>query len=217
MKTRFLLSGIMFFYIIILGCSGQESQVKFDFGSVENNTYTNSYFNFKMSLPTDWTLQSHEETEDIMKEGRKLVAGDDKNLESAIKAAEINTAHLLVIYQYEMGAAVDYNPSLMLIAENLKNAPGIKTGADYLFHARKLLSQSQIQYDHLDEKFEQIDINGMIFYLMNTNINYLGYDIKQKYYSTIYKDFSLNMIISYVYDEQKTELEQSINSMMFEL
>jgi hypothetical protein len=217
MKTILSISGLIFFYIIITGCDAQENLSNFDYGTTEENIYSNSFFDFTMTLPADWVLQSVEETENIMEEGRKLVAGDDKNLESVLKAAEINTANLLVIYQYEMGAAVDYNPSLMLMAENLRNAPGIKNGADYLFHARKFLSQGQIQYDHLDEEFEKVDINGMTFHLMNTNINYMGYDIKQKYYSTVLNGFSLNMIITYVYDDQKSELEQSINSLTFEL
>jgi len=217
MNKKLSLSGLIFFCLIILGCNGQGNLAEFDYGNVEDNIYTNSFFNLTMNLPTDWVLQSQQETEDIMEEGRKLVAGDDENLEYIIRASEVNTVHLFVIYQYELGASIDYNPSLMLIAENLHNAPGVKTGADYLFHARKLLAQAQIQYNHIDEDFEEVDINGMPFHLMNTNINYLGYDIKQKYYSTVLNGFSLNMIISYVYDDQKAKLEQSINSLTFEL
>jgi hypothetical protein len=217
MLKKLSLLEIVFFSLIIFGCNCQENQIAFDYGDIEENIYTNSFFNLSMTLPADWSLQSQQETENLLKEGRKLVAGEDKNLENVLNAAEINTANLIMLYQHELGTAVDYNPSLMLVAENLRNAPGVKTGADYLFHARKLLSQAQIKYDHLDEEFEKVDINGQIFYLMNTNINYLGYEIKQKYYSTVLKGFSLNMIISYVSNDQKSELEQSINTLTFEL
>jgi hypothetical protein len=217
MLKKISLLEMIFFFLIILHCTAQENQMGFDFGNIEENIYTNSFFNLTMTLPADWKLQSQQQTENLMKEGRKLVAGEDRNLENAIRATEINTANLIVLYQYELGTAVGYNPSLMLVAENLKFAPGVKTGADYLFHARKLLSQAQIQYDHLDEEFERVDINGQIFYLMNTHIDYLGYEIKQKYYSTILQGFSLNMIITYVSDDQKSELEQSIYTLTLEL
>jgi hypothetical protein len=203
--------------LVIHGCQGQQNSVPFDFGRFQKNIYSNSFFNLTMTVPDGWILQSRETTEDLVKEGRKLVAGEDKNLESAIESAEINTAHLFVIYQYEIGAAVDYNPSLTLVAENLKNVPGVKTGADYLFHVRRLLSQAQLKYDHIDKEFRQVDINGMTFFQMNANIHYLGYDIKQKYYTTLLKGFSLSMIISYVDGEQESILEESIDSMTFAL
>ena len=217
MKNMLCISGLIFSCLIILGCEGQETQTNFDFGRIEDNIYTNAFFNMKMTLPTDWVVQSEQETEEVMEEGRKLIAGNDKNLESVIKASEVNTANLFMIYEYELGSAVDYNPSLLLIAENLRNAPGIRTGADYLFHARKFLAHAEVQYDHIDEEFGEVDISGVPFHLMNTNINYLGNDIKQRYYSTVLHGFSLNMIITYVDDEQRAELEKSINSLTFEL
>jgi hypothetical protein len=195
-------------------CSAQEN---FDYGGVENNAYTNSFFNFSMNLPTDWVVQSKERVEDITRKGREMVAGKDKNLENAIKAAEVNTAQLLMLYQHEVGAAVDYNPSLVLVAENVGHAPGIKTGADYLFHARKLLENAQIQYNYIDKEFEQVIINGKEFYLMNAHVNYMGYDIKQQYYSTLHKGFCFNVIISYVNEDQQSELEHSVGSMEFQL
>lgn len=208
---------IIFLSLVFFKCTCQENQTNFDFGNIEDNIYTNSFFNLSINLPVDWSIQSQQEAEYLIKEGRKLVAGDDSNLENALTAAEINTANLIILYQHELGTAVDYNPSLMMIAENLQNAPGVKTGADYLFHARKLISQAQLKYDHIDEEFEEVDINGQTFYLMNTNINYLGHEIKQKYFSTVLNGFSLSMIISYVSDYQKSELEQSINTLTFEL
>ena len=217
MKNKLYISSLIISCLIILGCDRQENMTDFDYGSIEKNIYTNTFFNMRMTLPEDWVVQSEQETEEIMEEGLKLVAGNDKNLETVIKASEVNTANLFMLYQYELGAAVDYNPSLMMVAENLRNAPGVKTGADYLYHARKLLARAQMQYDHIDEEFEEVDINGVPFHLMNTNINYLGFDIKQKYYSTVLYGFSLNMIISYVDEEQKAELEESIHSLTFEL
>src|SRR5690606_33651546 len=88
-------------------------------------------------------------------------------------------------------------------------------GSDYLFQARKLLNQSQFQYDHLDTAFEKETISGTDFYKMNAVLKYSGLDIKQIYFSTVLKRFSLNFIISFTTDEQKEVLLNSIHSMIF--
>jgi len=195
--------------------NAQTDEVAFDYGKVENNIYSNSFFNFEITLPSDWVVQSKEQTENLVEAGKKIVAGDDSNLKAVIKAAEINTAYLLTLFQYEIGSAVEYNPSLMLIAENVKLAPGIKTGGDYLFQTRKLMKQSQIQYNHIDEDFENVKINGQEFHRMNLDLNHIGLHIKQSYYSTIYNNFALSIIVSHVTDDQKEDLEKVLNSLDF--
>jgi hypothetical protein len=148
--------------------------------------------------------------------GKDLVAGEDKNLESVIKASEINSANLLAVFQYELGSAVEYNPNIMIVAENVTNAPGIKNGSDYLFQSRRFLKQSQIQYDYLSEEFDNEMINGTEFYKMDAHMNYMGLEIKQVYYSTITSGFSFIVIVSYVNDDQKKVLLETINSMTFD-
>ena len=201
---------------LVCSCQSNEKPEGFDYGTVENNLYTNSFFNFKATLPDGWIVQSKKQTEDLVEIGKDMVAGEDENLKAVINASEINSAYLLTVFQYEVGAAVDYNPSLMLIAENLKIAPGIKNGSDYLFQTRKLFEQSQIKYNHIDDTFEKVKIGNRDFYRMNLDINHTGMNIKQSYYSTVINGFSFNAIISYVTDNQKQELEKTLSTFNFE-
>lgn len=216
MKLRFQPFSYFLLTILIAGCSGKSEPQDFDYGRVENGVYSNSYFNFKMSVPPGWIIQTKEQTDALMKEGGELIAGDDQNLKSVLKASEVNVASLLYVSQYEQGAAVDYNPSMLMNAENVKKSPGIKSGKDYLFQARRILEQSQMKYDHLDKEFSKETIGGIDFYKMNAEVTYLGINIKQVYYSTIRKGFSLNIIASFVDDDQKNELWKYIQSVKFE-
>ncbi len=209
--------GIILLVVLALSCNTNDKPKGFDYGKVADNVYTNSFFGFELKLPVDWVVQTKEQTDNLMKRGEKLVAGDDENMKAIIKASEINYASLVAVFKYEVGAAVDYNPSLMLIAENLKNTPGIKNGSDYLFQARKLMKQSQIQYDFIDEEFEKEIINDHDFYLMHTSIDYMGVSIKQIYFSTVKNGFCLSTIISYTDEEQKMELLKTVNSMKFDI
>jgi hypothetical protein len=212
MKT---LCSVLVLLVVVSSCSGPDAPADFDYGKVENNRYVNSYFDFEMSLPPDWVVQTQEEMERITSVGKDLVAGDDQRMKAIIKASEVNTANLLAVYRHEYGAAVEFNPNIMLIAENIAHAPGIKSGKEYLFQSRRLLTQSQFQYDHLDEEFEKEQIGGADFYKMNAQINYGGLSIGQTYYSTIIKGFSFNVIISYSGETEKQALVNMVNSMTF--
>lgn len=199
-------------------CNTQSKQKKekdFDYGRVENGTYVNSYFNFTMKLPEGWVVQTKEQMEEMIARGKDIMTGNDSNLKAAVKASEVNTANLLAAFQYERGAAVDYNPNLAIVAENIKNFPGIKSGKEYLFQTRKIMEQSQLKYDHIDNIFEKEIIGKADFYKMNADIKYMGLNLKQVYYSTIVDGFSLIVIISYANDEQKQMLQNSIRTMEF--
>ena len=202
---------------IILITSNCKNQVEnFDYGKVENGIYINDYFKFNIKLPTDWIIQSKEQTEYISNLGKEVIAGDDENMKAVLKASEINVANLLAAFQHELGSAVDYNPSIMIIAENIKSSPGLKNGSDYLFHARKLMQQGQLKYDYLSNEFMKESYSNTDFYIMDANVNYMENEIKQKYYSTVLKGFCLNIIISYITEDQKEILLNTINSIKFD-
>ncbi len=203
---------LLAFAISTVSCAGQDKPKDFDYGLVENGRYSNSYFNFEMTLPPNWIVQTKEQLDNMTKKGNDLIAGDDAKLKAILKASEVNVANLLSASQFEKGAAVEYNPGMVMVAENIKAAPGIKLGKDYLFQSRRILEQSQFKYDYLDKEFLKETIGGMDFYKMNAEINYLGLKIKQVYYSTILDGFSLSIIISFINDQQKDVLLKSIQS-----
>ncbi len=202
--------------IVIVSCKTNGIPENFDYGKVENNIYTNSFFNLNMTLPTDWVVQTKEQNDQLMKLGQEMLANDNENLKAAIKASEINTANLLTIFEHEVGSVVEYNPSMVLIVENLRFSPGIKSGKDYLTQSKKVLKQTQIKYNNIDDtKFEKVNVNKQDFYLMNLSLNHLNMNIKQGYYSILKNGFSINVIISYVTEKQKQELEKILNTLKF--
>jgi hypothetical protein len=202
--------------LIFASCTTKDNKpANFDYGKVESNKYVNSYFGMEMDIPADWFVQDQETLDNLTKVGKNMIAGDDENMQAVIKASEINTANLLAVYQHEYGTPVAFNANFILIAENLKKTPGIRTGRDYLTHARRLLEQSQFKYDHLDEEFEKEIVGGAEFYKMKADVSFAGVDIHQVYYSTILKDFSFNVIVSYSDESQKQEVLKVIQSMSF--
>ncbi|KJD33193.1 hypothetical protein PW52_14810 [Tamlana sedimentorum] len=187
----------------------------FDYGTINDNVYKNTFFNFKIDIPEGWFVQSKEQTDMLVEAGKDLVTGDNENLKAVIKASEINSAYLLTVFKHELGSAVSYNPSFMVIAENLKLAPGVKLGSDYLFHTRNLLKQSQIKYSHMDDVFLEVMMGNREFHEMDVDLNHMGLVIKQSYYSTILNGFALSIVISYVSETEKTELLNTLKTLKF--
>ena len=185
----------------------------FEYGSVKDGRYTNKYFDIQMKVPQGWDVQSQKENDALMDEGKDMVAGDNVKMKAAIKAAEINTANLFTIFKQKPGSnTTEFNPSIMLMAENLKNAPGVRSGDAYLTQSRKVLTSGSMKYDSIDETFEKRMINGWEFYTMNVAINYNGVPVKQTYLATVKDGFAIGLIYSYGDDAQKAELEKYIST-----
>lgn len=215
MQKTIQLIGSMLIMIFLSNCATDEMPENFDYGNVNGNIYTNDFFECTIHLPANWIVQSKEQLEHLANIGKELVVGDDEKLKSAVNASEVNTANLLAVFQYELGSAVEYNPNIMILAENVSKVPGIKTGSDYLFQSRRFLKQSQFQYDYLSEDFEKEMINGVEFYKMDAMMSFMGLEVNQMYYSTISKGFSFNVIVSFINDDQRKKLQESLGTIQF--
>ena len=214
MKTKNILS-IFLLGSLFISCLTSGKPDNFDYGHIENGKYVNSFFKFEIALPDGWIVQSQEQMDNRTKRGADLITGDDKTKNALIKAASINLANLLSVYQYEVGAPVDFNSNISIVAENINQSPGIKTGSDYLFHARKYLKESPLGIEHIDENFNKEIIGGIEFYKMKYFMNINHIKINQIYYSTISNGFSLSFIITFSDEVQQQELLKSVNSLNF--
>jgi len=203
----------LFILTLFLSCSDQKKDLpeNFDFGKTENGFYKNDYFDMEVMFNPDWIVQDKQAMNNLVEVGSDLVTGDNENLKSIVKYSQVNTAYLLAVFKHELGAAVEYNPSFMIVAENTKNFPGVKNGKDYLFHAKKLLKQTQLSYLFEKEVFGK-KIGNSLFHIMETKLDYMGTVITQEYISTVNKGFSLSFIISYATEEEKNELYEVIDN-----
>ncbi|PKR80279.1 hypothetical protein CW751_10520 [Brumimicrobium salinarum] len=193
----------------------QNQSTQFDYGKIENNQYQNDYFNFTIDIPEDWFVQNKAQIEALQKQGKQMMAGDDEELNTIFEISEINTANLLSVNKYELGAPVEFNPSFGIVVENISHAPGVKKGSDYLFQVKRLLKQSKMNYEHIDEKFKKTIISGHTFYLMKCEIQYLDVSITQVYYTTITKMFAFSFITTYTDKKQRKELMEIFDSISF--
>lgn len=200
--------------LALTGCKDKPivEQEGFDYGTVANNKYTNKFFNIEMDVPAGWDVQDQQQREAMMEEGKEIAAGDNTMMKAKIKASEINSVNLLTVYQHKVGANVEYNPSFMLVAENLKNFPNIKSGDQYLDNAKKLLTTSAMKITQIGDKYTKRTINGIDFHTMDVTMDVNGFPVYQTYMATVKDGFAIGYIYSYGDEAQKASLEKVTNS-----
>ncbi len=201
------------FIISTLSCSKKEKNLpnNFDFGTTEQGVYTNDYFDLKIQFDRSWSVQDKQQVNNLVESATDITMKDNQNLKSIVKASMVNSAYLLTIFKHEVGTVIEFNPSFMAIAENTKNFSVIKNGGDYLFHAKKLLDQTNLEYRYEKEVFEK-KIGNANFYILEAKIDVGNRTVTQEYYATVSNGFSLSFVASYANEEEQDELYQIINN-----
>ena len=211
-----LSSGVRLILLLALlaGCEKKASD-EIDFGTVTDSVYHNNFFALNVPFPKDWSVQDQTEQQRLAKLGGKLISGDDKNLQAEMKIGELQTVNLFAVFEHPPGSPVDFNPSILSVAENVRHAPGIKRGKDYHFQAKKVLEGGQLDISFPKDIYTQ-QLGGVDFDVMEAQIRSRGVVVKQKYYATIMKGYALCMVTSYATDEQEASLQKILSGVTFD-
>ncbi len=209
MKNFFL---ILTCFLLTLPVYSQTNADVFDYGTVENNVYTNSYFNLTMTIPSTWVIQSKGLTDTMVSKTINKMLQKDPSLKPIFKAQDIKDAVLIMANRYKMGAAVEFNHGIILMAENIMKFPEIETADQYLKQVKALLHRTKPEYV-LDKKISKTVVNGITFYALKATIPG-AIEINQIYYSTLIKGFSLSFIVTYNTNKQKKESLKILNTLL---
>ncbi|WP_421890369.1 hypothetical protein [Marinoscillum sp.] len=177
------------------------------FGQLQGDEYSNEYFDLVMKFDTTWFTMDQEQLKAMTNAGKELIKSKNADFGEMLDLAMLQTVYLFGISQYEQGAPVDYNPSFLMLAENLSNAPGVKKGEDYLFHTKNALKQTGMDYT-FGEPYDEV--NG--FAVLSAELAYMGIKIKQHYVTKVSDGYALSCILSFTDDDQKGALYEMVNS-----
>ena len=192
--------------LVLLACKNEVNMPSsFDYGSIENSVYENTFFKFKLPINPKWYVLDNEETDAVYKMGNDIVAGENESLKENLIAADINLAKLVTAFKEQPGTSYSFNPSLVINAENLKSAPLVKTTAQYIDLAKNLLNQSNMQLKYIDEK-DKVKIGSQDFAFIQLENSFDGIVVTQDYYCTLKNGFVLLFIMSYIEDTGKAEV-----------
>lgn len=212
--TRFFPVQVILLSVMLTGCSKKATD-EIDFGTFNKSVYTNSYFAVTVTVPGNWSIQDQEAQKRLMKVGTEAISGSDKNLKAVLKASEMQSVNLFGAFEKPLGSPVPFNPSIMGVAEQVRQMPGIQRGSDYHFQVRKTLESGQMQFKFPKDGYTE-RLGNVEFDVMEQEMNVRGLTIRQKYYTIIKKGYALSFIVSFTNREQETALRKALETVAFQ-
>ncbi|PKL25730.1 MAG: hypothetical protein CVV47_03550 [Spirochaetae bacterium HGW-Spirochaetae-3] len=201
--------------LALIGCATAPSTpTTMDYGRFEGNVFTNDFFSLSIAVPEGWVVQDAATMARLVKQGTDMLYSDNEEMKRAIEVADVENMQFFGAYQYPLGSAVEFNPSVILMAENLKSAPGVVDGGDYLFHAKRMMEQSSVEF-RIVEDTRPVTINGAELHALDIAITYLGNEIRQRYYTRVLNGFAVAVVITWTNDEALSELDASVSTLRF--
>lgn len=180
----------------------------------EEGVYRNEYLGFRILLPQDWSLQNEEMEKRLTKAGSDYLGHNESESRVMQEQAEETVNYLFTLFKYPLGTVIDYNPNIIGLAENVADYPGIKTGKEYLQHVRNQLLAAQADFVVSDGSDTYI-LDGRTFYVLRTDLNFMGTIVKQRHYATKINEYILLFTYSYQKKESEEELLKILKSVVF--
>ena len=202
--------------ILIIGCQS-EPEKTFTKGKLDNRTYSNEYFNLKISFPDKWIYIDSVAIEEAMNKAKKTIGADNTFIEIIKNASHLNAGDAFFMLQrFPLGVA--YTPSFRCSAEKVVTKDHqIDNGKEYLEHARQLLKKSEMDFVFPNEPYTET-IQGKEFHVLEYQLNHpeLNIPILYKSYVKVFDDYALIFMLEYFFKDEVKEFEPIWNAIQFD-
>ena len=182
------------------------------YGTYNDGIYTNKYYGFKLDIPKSYIIQDEKMKEHVVSEGADYFYGDEASREYIKELAAEKVYNILMCTKYEIGSPVLENPLLQIIGENLIYNPGVKTGADYLWHVQKLFKESGVKLNNETEIMIE-EVNGIKFHTYSYEMYAKAVYFNQKWYTKKVGDHMLCIALTYNSEQGYNELNDIFNTL----
>jgi len=206
---------VIFLSLSLLSCSETSLKDSAWTTSKDGVLFENQKFHLSVIKPESWYAQNVQEMATLQQKGGQLIAGKDDNLKAITEASLETSLPLFSFHEFEPGAPTNSTSSLISVAENISGFSGIKKGCDYVFHVKKILSQSQVTIEYEDECKIQ-EINGKDFSFFNSQIVMGDRIVKQKYLVCLMDRYAISFVVTKLNKENPSEVDDILNSIKIE-
>lgn len=197
---------------LLVSCSEKPTEKSVITRSADGKLYVNEHFDMTVELPAGWYFQDPESTLKLNRIGAGLIAGDNENMKAIMAESLKTTLPLFAFFRHEPGAPVKTNPNVISMAENIEIMPGVKSGCDYLFHARALLANAAVRIEMSENCRTQV-INGTTFGYLDASMNLNGVNVYQRYYACVKNKHALSFIQTHFDEESKATVDGILGSL----
>ena len=197
--------------IILLLCFYANAQSQVDRGFVQDGTYVNNGFGFIYTYPKDWTVHGDATNERIREAGKQEMIESGALSKGSAEASLKNTHYLLTVFRHPLGTpGITFNPAVMVIAERVDHAPGIKNGKDYVLNTRAILKRTGAQVT--DEEPTEHRFGDWQFFRDSYALEINGRHVVQAHFATIVKGYALLFIFMGPDEKSVDEIAKSMET-----
>jgi hypothetical protein len=179
--------------ILLLICFSASAQSEFDLGLVKDGTYINSGLGFTFRYPKDWTVHGDATNKRINEVGKQQIVNSGALSDASVEVSVKNSHSLLTVFRHPLGTpGITFNPAILVIAERIDHAPGIKNGKDYLLNVRALLKKTGVQVS-LEEPTEHRFAEWQ-FFRDDVTVEVNGVRVAQSLFASTVKSYAVVFI-----------------------
>ncbi|HOX38490.1 MAG TPA: HEAT repeat domain-containing protein [Candidatus Brocadiia bacterium] len=185
----------------------------------DGQRYSNAFLGMTFDIPEGWAIADEKTRAKLLEQAFGQVAATDPFGKMNASASKARTKSLLLVSEKPIGTYMrGFNPSLILIAEDVGAFPGVASGKTYLEHTRKGMTKTNMPFK-FSETFGEFAIGGEIFATMDgsAEVPFMGRKlvVRQKYLSTVRNDYALGFIMSYTDESHFKMLIEALRSLEF--
>lgn len=200
---------ISLFVLVLSGCGPKGGSVNTAGAWVSQREYQNAYFGFRVAVPEEWELKKGT-SDDINQRAVDFMAGDEKNLRSAMKSAIDKTQTLFWSYRYPVGTPGKSNPNVSMLIESVARFPGIKSSEDYLLAIEQTLKLSNKTFTMSPSR--TVDLGGLHLAMRESEMPIGTLVVHQKFYATLKDRLILLIGVTTMADGDETEVAKIVQS-----
>jgi hypothetical protein len=197
--------------VLLFICFSANGQSGVDLGIIQDGTYVNRHFEFKFTYPKDWTVHG-KETDERMRELGKEMAANAGTSKEQLEVALKSTYTLLTVFRHPVGTpGITSNPVVLVMAEKVSHAPGIKTGKDYLLNVRELMRRTGAQV--LPDEPKEFTFAGRQFFRDDYGVEINRAKVSQAYFAQVMKGYALVFIFMGLDQKTVDEMAKSMDTL----
>jgi hypothetical protein len=183
-------------------------------GRVKNGVYRNDFFSFTYAYPTDWVVHGKATQERIMELGKEKAKESNALSTAAANVLDKNTYNLLTVFQYAVGTpGLTDNPTVQVVAEDVRHAPAITDGKIYLLNVRELMTKMGGEFTETEPV--EIAVSGHHFFRQDGEMKVNGRPVFQTMIVTVAKGYALAFIFASGHRESVETMIKTIDSLKF--
>ena len=185
-----------------------------DDASIKDHVYSNRFFNFTYTYPQNWVVHGEPTNQHLREVGKQRITTSGALTAEESDLALKNTFQLLTVFQHALGTpGLHFNPSVMVVAEDVRFAPGIKDGRTYFEYVRPLVQKSGGQL--VQPQPIEMKVSGRSYFRHDIILTVNGQQVHQAMVVGVEKGYILAFVFTSDDPSRVSDLVQSLNSVRF--